>query len=146
MSTLHQRLTDLAEKAGRDLKLLFGRTDGNLMTIEKVNLVNAINELALGSVAGGGYSVVTKTAGYTETKISGEQLALCNFAGGFTVVLPPAAANAAKLTYKKVAAAGQITISRAGADTIDGATSAVLNNQNEAITLLSDGVSNWDIT
>lgn len=47
MSALDQRLIDLAEKTGRNDRLLFARTDGVLATAEKANLVRAINELAL---------------------------------------------------------------------------------------------------
>jgi hypothetical protein len=46
MTTLPQRLVDLAEKAGRDLRLIHTRIDGELATAEKGSLVGAINEVA----------------------------------------------------------------------------------------------------
>jgi hypothetical protein len=89
--------------------------------------------------------VATKIAGYTETIASGEILILADLAAGFTIVLPTAVGNTATITVKKVQAAGQITVDGAGAETIDGALTAVLNNQNEAITLKSNNAG-WDIT
>lgn len=106
---------------------------------------DVVTLIAGGGGGSSGFTVVTKTAGYTETITTGDQLTLCNLAAGFTVVLPTAASNAATITFKKIAAAGQITISRAGTDTIEFATTAVLNNAGESITIRSDGVSNWDI-
>ena len=106
---------------------------------------NAVTAVPTSSGGSTPYVVTTKTAGYTETATTGEQLALCSLAGGFTVVLPVASGNVAKLGFKKMLSAGQITISRAGADLIDGAATAVLNNQYEAITLMSDGATNWEI-
>ena len=106
---------------------------------------NTVTAVPTGSGGGTPYVVTTRTAGYTETAATGEQLALCSLAGGFTAILPAASGNVAKLGFKKMLAAGQITISRAGADLIDGAATAVLNNQYEAITLMSDGATNWEI-
>lgn len=56
MTDLKGRLIDLAEKAGRDLRLIHARIDGALITAEKGNLADAINEIAL---AGGGGGVAT---------------------------------------------------------------------------------------
>ena len=107
---------------------------------------NTVTAVPTGTGGGGTpYVVTTRTAGYTETATTGEQLALCSLAGGFTAILPAASGNVAKLGFKKMLAAGQITISRAGTDLIDGASTAVLNNQYEAITLMSDGSANWEI-
>ena len=65
-------------------------------------------------------------------------------AGGITGTLPLAANNLGKTYFvKKIdAAAGTITVARAGADTIDGAVSAVVTNRWDVIGLFSDG-ANW---
>ncbi len=90
------------------------------------------------------YSVVTKTVGYTETATSGELIIKADLAAGFIIVLPTAVGNTAKITVKKIQSAGQITIDGAGAETIDGGLTAVLNNLGEAVTLVSNNTG-WDI-
>jgi hypothetical protein len=94
--------------------------------------------------AGAGYTVTTKMAGYTETANGGEIVVLCALAAGFTVILPSAVGNTAKLSFKKMLAAGSIVIAGAGSETIDGGLTATLTAQYEAITLVSDG-ANWAI-
>lgn len=59
-SALETRLRELAEKAGRNFRLLFARTDGDLVTAEKSNLVAAINEIALGGGVAGVTSFNTR--------------------------------------------------------------------------------------
>lgn len=100
--------------------------------------------VAFGGSSGGGFTVVTKAASYTETTVSGEIVILANLAAGFTITLPTAVGNTAKYRVKKLLAAGAITIQCNGAQTIDGGTTAVLNNQYESITFVSDG-ANWYI-
>jgi hypothetical protein len=122
----------------------------SVLSASKLTTARNINGVAFDgsaniSVPGAPYSVVTKIAGYTETIASGEILILADLAAGFTIVLPTAVGNTATITVKKVQAAGQITVDGAGAETIDGALTAVLNNQNEAITLKSNNAG-WDIT
>lgn len=94
--------------------------------------------------ASGGYTLTTETAGFTENSLSGEKIRLCDLAAGFTVTLPTAIGNTSKLTYKKMLAAGSIIIDGNGAQTIDGGTTATLNLQYEAITLVSNN-ANWMI-
>lgn len=101
-------------------------------------------ELAVDLTGSGGYTVVTKTAGYTEATTSGELIVLCTLTAGFTIGLPTAVGNTATFTFKKTLAAGQITIDGAGAETIDGGLTAVLNNLDESITIKSDN-ANWRI-
>lgn len=90
--------------------------------------------------AAGGYTVVTKTASYTETATSGELLIKADLAAGFTITLPTAVGNTAKFHIKKIQAAGLITIDGSGTETIDGGLTAVLADQYASITLLSDNV------
>ena len=97
--------------------------------------------------AGGGgfsYTVVNKTAGYTETTTSGCLIIEANLAAGFTITLPTAVGNAAQFVIKKMLAAGQITVATTSAQTIDGGATAVLNNLSESITIISNN-ANWDI-
>lgn len=90
------------------------------------------------------YSIVTKTAGYTETATSGEVIIKADLAAGFTILLPTAIGNTATISVVKMQVAGLITVDGAGSETIDGGLTAVLNNQYESITLKSDG-SGWVI-
>ena len=81
-------------------------------------------------------------AGFNLTK---ETMYLCTGAGGITGTLPSAASNYGK-TYcvlKIDAAAGVVTVARAGADLINGAVSVPVTNQWDYVWLWCDGVSNW---
>jgi hypothetical protein len=92
----------------------------------------------------GAYTISTKTAGYTETATSGHQVILADLAAGFTIVLPTAVGNKAKITVKKMQSAGSIILDGAGTETIDGGLTATLSNQYESLTLISDN-SNWQV-
>ena len=106
---------------------------------------NAVTALATG---GGGsaftYSVVNRTAGYTETTTTGCIVIEANLAAGFTITLPTAVGNLAQFVIKKMLGAGQITVATTAAQTIDGGATAVLNNAGESITIISNGAQ-WDI-
>jgi hypothetical protein len=60
--------------------------------------------------------------------------------------LPAASANVGRRIYakKEDAAAGKVTVTRAGSDTIDGSTTYVLNKLNDAVALISDG-GTWNV-
>ena len=79
-------------------------------------------------------------AGFNLTK---ETVYLCTGAGGITGTLPLAASNDGKVYFvKKIdAAAGVVTVARAGADLIDGAVSQPVTNQWDVIGLVSDGAA-----
>lgn len=66
-------------------------------------------------------------------------------AGGITITLPAANANNGRIIriVKADNGAGAITVARAGADTIEGATSLSLATQYKKCILISDGSSNW---
>ena len=66
--------------------------------------------------------------------------------GQIDITLYAATSNGGKaLTVKKTdSGANSVVITRAGSETIDGATSVTLIHQNEAVTLISDN-SNWFI-
>lgn len=68
--------------------------------------------------------------------------------GAETVTLPEISTigNGFRLTIKKTdSSANAVTINRSGTDTIDGATSYVLNTQYQAVTLVSSTSSHWRI-
>jgi Pectate lyase superfamily protein len=67
-------------------------------------------------------------------------------AGGITITLPPATNKGQRLMIKKSdAGAGAVTISRAGADTIQGANTIALAAQWASRVLVADGVSTWEV-
>jgi hypothetical protein len=59
-----------------------------------------------------------------------------------TFTLPAATGNTGKILRFKSVTTSQVTISRSGSETIDGATSITLDNQYDSVTLVSNG-SNW---
>jgi len=90
----------------------------------------------------GGYNVVTKTANYIA---SDRDCVLADAStAALTITLPSPTANAEVIVKKIDATANTVTISPAATETIDGATSLVLDTQYEAYHLISDG-TNWFI-
>jgi len=87
-----------------------------------------------------------KTAAYTALI---NDTVRCNPTGGaFTVTLPAVTAGngGMQITVKNTSSsANTITIARAGADTIDGATTATISAAYGKLTLESDGTSEWMI-
>lgn len=112
---------------------------GNIVATDVQAALNELDTKKLANTV-----VQTKIASYTEGNTTGDVMILANLAAGFTITLP-AATNTVRFTFKKVLAAGQITIAAGGTDAIEGAVSAILTRQGEAITIKSDGVSNWNI-
>ena len=95
--------------------------------------------------ASAGYTISTKTSNYTETATSGEIILLGDTTGGtFTITLPTAVSNTAKITIKKKAGTAALTIDGNASETIDGGLTATLNKIYESITLVSDN-ANWQI-
>lgn len=84
----------------------------------------------------------------TATSADRNKLILCNASGAaLTPVLPSAATVAAgfEIAYKKTDSSGNsVTVTRAAAETIDGATTYVLSGQYDSVCLVSDG-SNWHV-
>lgn len=97
-----------------------------------------------GTVSGAGLAVTSKTTTYTAT--TSDDIILCS-GSAFTITLPAASNTGKILRIQKTdsSLSNVITISRAGGDTINGATSTTLNTQYEIITLVADGSSNWTI-
>ncbi len=91
-------------------------------------------------------TLVTKTATYTIAAntyyVRGDATA-----GAFTITLPPALNNQGrKVLIKKIDSSGNaVTVSRAGADTIEGSTTVSLGSQWNKTHLISNGVDTWEI-
>lgn len=94
-----------------------------------------------------GYLAVTGSTA-TLTATTGKLIRI-NYAGAVTVTLPAASAVPANDVYfvlkdeSGAAGSNNITISRAGSDTIDGATSYVISTNYGKVALYSDGASKW---
>lgn len=90
-------------------------------------------------------TVVTVNAGNSPyTGLATDFLFLCDTsAAGRTITLP--AATTKNVFHVKNLGANSCTINRAGSDTIDGGTSAVLTIADESISLESDGSAEWQI-
>lgn len=92
-------------------------------------------------------SVKTITAHYTARNGDRTILVDCATGGGLpiTVTLPDAASAYHDFDVKKIdAGSGAVTIATTGTDTIDGATSVVINVPHDDYTVRSDG-ANWRI-
>ena len=104
-------------------------------------LIQAIRRLAGGNVR-------TINAGGVVLTADDAGVVLVNAASSFGITLP--AANAAgghpiRITFARTdSSAGVTTLSRAGADTVEGATSIALP-PGERLTLVSDGASGWRV-
>ncbi len=106
---------------------------------QQSTLANHTAQLGQLEIGAGGYTYLAKSATYAETATSGELV--IGASGTFTLNLPTAVGNTAKITVKLVSA-GTVTIDPSGAQTIDGAATATLSTLNEAITLASNN-ANW---
>ena len=113
--------------------------------LTKVSSTNYDVEWASVTPSSSSYSISTKTTTYTETATSGEIILLGDTTtAGFTITLPTAIGNTAKITIKKIAGSNNLTIDGNGSQTIDGGLTAILVTIYESITLVSDN-SNWHI-
>lgn len=125
---------------------LLGRSAGTSGSVQEITVGSGLT-LSGGTItaSASGYSVTTKTTTHTETATSGEVIILCDTtSGGFTVNLPSAVSNTAKITIKKIAGSNNLTIDGNGSQTIDGGLTAVLVRIYESVTLISDN-ANWHI-
>jgi hypothetical protein len=116
------------------------------MSLLKVDTI--YDAAGTGPVSLGGGSVIpvtAKTGNYTATV--SDEVILCSGAS-FTITLPAANSKTGKrLVVKKTdsSTSNIITVSRAGSDTIDGATSVTLLNRYEFVILVSDGGTVWSV-
>ena len=97
------------------------------------------------SGGGSALNVSYKNSNFTATSTNDVLLA----SGSITITLPAASSYSGAikpLKIKQVNSTGSITISRAGSDTIDQATSSItISTPQTAVELIPDGVSQWHI-
>lgn len=118
-------------------------------TGEPVVLIDPVIAQLLSGTAGvgGGRAVnltAVKTANYTAQL--GEEVRANPTGGAFAVNLPAIAASnkGLAISVKNVSASGNaITITPAGADTIDGAATLPMTGPRQFVTVISDGTSDW---
>lgn len=109
------------------------------------------NTTAETSLVGGSGGGTTTTGGTLITADPAPAVAgtmyLCNAASAFNVTLPTAAAagNGGTIDVCKASGANDITVLRAGSDTINGAASLVVSVLYGNVTLISDGGTKWYI-
>lgn len=88
----------------------------------------------------------SKSADYTVLASDNGKIFLVDSTAASRTITLPAATVAAgfQITVKKMdTSSNTVTIARAGSDTIDGDTSAVLSQSYDSITVTSDGTSQW---
>lgn len=127
---------------------ILGRSSGSAGSVQEITIGTGLS-LSGGTLTNTGsssaYTISTKTTNYTETATSGEIILLGDTTSGtFTITLPSAVSNTAKITIKKIAGSNNLTIDGNGSQTIDGGLTADLVRVYESITLVSDN-SNWHI-
>lgn len=90
-------------------------------------------------------TVTTVNAGNSPySPVTSDALLLCDTTAGARVISLPAA-SARQAYYVKNLGANTCTINRAGADTIDGGTSAILRTIDESILLIADSSTEWQV-
>lgn len=86
-----------------------------------------------------------KTATYTCA--AGELVLFDPSGGAFATTLPAASANSGKrIAFKNTTTSTTaMTVTRAGSDTIDGATTSAMTTSRGKLILISDGVATWHV-
>jgi hypothetical protein len=120
---------------------------------QRIYACQSANTWALQGDGGGGGGtpsavapqVTTVNAGNTPyTALTTDWSIRCDTSAGARTINLPAATNKLMLVIKNLGS-NACTVARAGADTIDGATSLVTSLANQGFILVSDGASAWDI-
>lgn len=103
--------------------------------------------VAIGGGAGGTAVLTVATKTTTYTIVGTDDVILADATGGvFTVSLPTAVGWTKRITIKKIdTSANVVTIGTTGGQTIDGASTRLLNTQFSSVTLVSDN-GNWRVS
>jgi hypothetical protein len=89
-------------------------------------------------------NVVTKTADYTAT-VSDFAIIYTALADNRVLTLPAATTKSMLYISRTTADPKSVTVTRAGSDTIQGATTKVLADQYDSLLLVADGTATWSI-
>jgi len=135
----------VADSSGRFGDIFLGSGDYKMVLTDDNDVEKWTADPVAGSVGATG-AVDAKTAAYTiTTGDATKTIAVDATSGALTITLPAAASatNGFEVTVKKTdSSANAVTIDGNAAETIDGATTLALSNQNDSATLRCDG-SNW---
>ena len=130
------RYTDINLKAGSGMTLSYANNDAT----KKVD----ITFVSAGGPGGSTRAVLSTAITSVIGSITGtDYVTICT--EGVKVSLPPASGNSNLYTIKNTAASS-VLVSPDGIDTIDADSNIILRTQYTAVDLISDGVSNWNIT
>tara|TARA_R110002020_G_scaffold28193_4_gene90184 strand:- start:3064 stop:3870 length:807 start_codon:yes stop_codon:yes gene_type:complete len=127
---------------------------GNVGIIDGTGKIPAISTTYFASVDGsnitgiGGATMLAKTGNYTVTTGDAGKtgfIQVSTAGGDVTITLYASSGNAGRIVHiKKTVAANVLTIDGNSSETIDGATTYIINQQYQSVTLVCDG-SNWHI-
>jgi len=131
-------------------------SDGSTLAEDNANFFwdDSNNRLGLGTVSpvtsldiNGGFAanLVSKTGAYTAT--TSDHVILCDASGGAFTITLPAASGVTGIIYhikKTDSSANAVTVDGDASETIDGATTQVINFQYDSMMIICDG-SNWHI-
>lgn len=135
----------VADSSGRFGDIFLGSGTYKVVLTDDNDVEKWTADPVAGSIGATG-AVDAKTAAYTITiGDATKTIAVDASSGAITITLPTAASatNGFEVTVKKTdSSANAVTVDGNGAETIDGATTLVLSNQNNSATLRCDG-SNW---
>lgn len=144
--TLWKETADLPTTTKGDLVVHNGTTDVRLPVGANSEVLSADSSQATGLlwIPQGRLNVVSVTGTTSATTVNDVIFAS---GGAFTITLPAASNTGKVLRIKKTdsSLANIITISRAGGDTIDGATTTTLNTLGEVVELVADGSTTWRV-
>ena len=133
--------------AAASYTLTFPNTDGNADQVLKTDGSGGLDWVDQ-SGGGGGFTYSAVVTGDSPVSGAVSTHYSANTSGGAITINLPALAggNAGKEIRVKLKTAGNtLTIDGNASETIDGSTTYTLTVQNQAVTLVSDGSSNWEV-
>lgn len=129
------KYTDVNFKAGTNVTLSYANNN----TTKKVDITIAATG-GQGSTRAVNSTAVSSTLG---SAAGTDYVAICS--AGVKMSLPAASGNTNLYTIKNTAASS-VLVAPNGVDTVDGQSNIILATQYTSVDLISDGVSNWNIT